>query len=146
VATATIFSCTSSDGIDTNVGSSKSDCIEKELKIEANTLDDVAKACNAIRSEVLTLFSDNIGNCDKNGLSFDKPIGKIISECSMGDVTVVSSSSGSNRSSSSSMPSSSSLMPSSSSIAPSSSSSVCVNPSSYGSFNTVKIGEKSYVF
>jgi hypothetical protein len=91
---AFIFSCSS--GGDGNGGGSKSDCIEKELKIGANTLDDVAKACNAIRSEVLSQLSDNVGSCNKNDLSFDKSIGDIKSDCGVAEIPVINPSSSSN--------------------------------------------------
>jgi uncharacterized protein (TIGR02145 family) len=90
---AFIFSCSSDDG---GGGNAKSDCIENELKIGANTLDDVAKACGAIRSEVLSQLSDNVGGCNKNNLSFDKSISNIKSECGVSEIPVVNPSSSSN--------------------------------------------------
>ncbi|GBU23763.1 hypothetical protein R83H12_00381 [Fibrobacteria bacterium R8-3-H12] len=50
------LSCSSND--DVSSASSKSSCISAELEIKANTLDDVAAACNAIRSEVLAQLPD----------------------------------------------------------------------------------------
>jgi hypothetical protein len=94
LAMAFTFSCSSDD--DGNGGGSKSDCIEKELKIGANTLDDVAKACNAIRSEVLSQLSDNVGSCNKNDLSFDKSIGDIKSDCGVAEIPIINPSSSSN--------------------------------------------------
>jgi hypothetical protein len=104
LASAFIFSCTSSDDIDSNVGSSKSECIKSELQIKANTLNDVATACNAIKSEVLAQL-DNFGSCDKNGLSFGKPIGEMMSECDMDEIPVVGGSSSSGNGGGSSSPS-----------------------------------------
>jgi hypothetical protein len=101
LAMALTFSCSSGDD-DNGGGNAKNDCIKSELQIKANTLDNVATACDAKRSEVLSQLSDNVGNCNKNDLSFDKTIGNIMSECGASEFPVVggSSSSGGGRSSS----------------------------------------------
>jgi hypothetical protein len=79
-----------------NNGSSKRSCIEAELKISANTLDDVVTACNAIRSDVLSQLPSGIGYCNKNDLSFSKPIRDIMAECGVDEIPIVNPSSSSN--------------------------------------------------
>jgi uncharacterized protein (TIGR02145 family) len=95
--TFTINGCSSGDDNGNDPGnnssgssdSSKNSCIEAELNINANTLDDVVKACNAIRSDVLSLFPSNIGSCNKNNLDFGKPIKDIMAECDVDEIPIV---------------------------------------------------------
>jgi len=80
-------------GVGNPAGSSKDACIRAELEIKANTLDDVASACSATRSEVLGQLPSTIGTCSKNDLDFDKPLRDIMEACNVTEIPVVSSSS-----------------------------------------------------
>jgi len=97
LAIAFTFSCSSNDSGSSNggdpVGSTKDSCIRTELEIKANTLDEVAGACNATRGEVLAQLPSTIGNCNKNDLDFDKPLREIMEACNVAEIPVVSSSS-----------------------------------------------------
>jgi hypothetical protein len=66
----------------TGGNSSKVNCIKSELEISANTLDDVADACDARRGEVLSQISGaNVGSCLKNDLEFDISVKQIKTQC-----------------------------------------------------------------
>jgi hypothetical protein len=95
LALAFIVSCSSDNG---GGNPSKDNCIKTELEIKANTFDDVAKACNATRGEVLSQLPNKVGSCSKNELDFDRPIKDIMKDCGTDEITIVggnSSSSGS---------------------------------------------------
>jgi len=90
------YSCFSDSGL------SKNDCIRVELGVKANTLDDVAAACNATRGEVLSQIQNNVGSCSKNDLDFDKPIKDITASCGVSEIPIISGASSSSKRSSSS--------------------------------------------
>jgi len=90
---ALTFGCSESIDPPPPPDNSKSDCIKAELEIKANTLNDVAVACGAIKSEVLAQVPNNIGTCNKNDLDFDKTIKDIATECGVAEIPVMSSSS-----------------------------------------------------
>jgi len=106
-------------------GGSKNDCIRTELGVKANTLDDVAAACDAKRGEILSQISDKVGSCSKNDLDFDKPIKDIVVSCGVAEIPVISGISSSSRRSSSSENSSGSC--------------------DMGDYETVKIGEQLWM-
>jgi len=97
LAIAFTISCSSNDSGSSNggdpVGSTKDSCIRTELEIKANTLDEVAGACNATRGEVLAQLPSTIGNCNKNDLDFGKPLREILEACNVIEIPIVSSSS-----------------------------------------------------
>jgi uncharacterized protein (TIGR02145 family) len=125
----TFNACDSGDTPNANTGiPPKSSCIKAELEVKFNTLDEVAVACNATRSDILSQLPNIIGSCSKNNLDFDKPIKNIEESCGA-EISVVgnSSSSGGTGSSSSDGTGSSS----SSSDTP--------------SYNTKKIGDQTWM-
>ncbi|MDR2582214.1 MAG: hypothetical protein LBC75_01895 [Fibromonadaceae bacterium] len=83
-------------------GISKNGCIRTELGVKANTLDDVAAACDATRGEVLSQISNNFGSCSKNNLDFDKPIRDVVAACGVSEIPIISGASSSSKKSSSS--------------------------------------------
>jgi len=93
LAMAFLVSCPSDSG---GGNPSKDSCIKTELEIKANTFDDVTKACNATRGEVLSQLPNSIGSCNKNELDFDKPIKDITKDCGVDEIPTVNPSSSSN--------------------------------------------------
>jgi len=70
-------------------GGSKNDCIRTELGVKANTLDDVAVACDATRGEILSQISNSVGSCSKNDLDFNKPIRDITASCGVNEIPII---------------------------------------------------------
>jgi hypothetical protein len=72
----------------TSSGSNKTNCIKTELKINANTLNDIVDACEVRRGEILFQISGstNIGSCLKNDLDFDISIKQIKTQCGVDDL------------------------------------------------------------